>query len=70
MNGQRAVFIGVNATPTGNPLEIVKGVREMLPTIQRGLPPTVEAQVVYDSTGFIDPRSTRSSARWSRRWAS
>lgn len=54
MNGQRAVFIGVNATPTGNPLEIVKGVREILPTIQRGLPPTVEAQVVYDSTRFIE----------------
>ena len=54
MNGQRAVFIGVNATPTGNPLEIVKGVREILPTIQRGLPPTVEAQVVYNSTRFIE----------------
>ena len=54
MNGLRAVFIGVNATPTGNPLEIVKGVRAILPTIQRGLPPTVEAQIVYDSTRFIE----------------
>ncbi len=54
MNGQRAVFIGVNATPTGNPLEIVKGVRDILPTIERGLPPTVEAEVVYDSTRFIE----------------
>ena len=53
MNGESAVFIGVNATPTGNPLNIVAGVREILPTIQRGLPPTVQAQVVYDSTRFI-----------------
>ena len=28
MNGQHAVFIGINATPTGNPLTIVKGVRD------------------------------------------
>ena len=52
MNGESAVFIGVNATPTGNPLNIVAGVREILPTIQRGLPP-MQAQVVYDSTSFI-----------------
>ena len=53
LNGQRRVFIGVNATPTGNPLNIVGGVRELLPEIERGLPPTVQAQVVYDSTRFI-----------------
>src|SRR6266851_4089925 len=28
MNGEHAVFIGVNATPTGNPLSLVKGVRK------------------------------------------
>src|SRR4051794_4487915 len=54
MNGQQAVFIGVNSTPTGNPLDIVAGVRELLPTLQRGLPPTVTMQVVYDSTRFIE----------------
>ncbi len=30
MNGQHAVFIGVQATPTGNPLSLVAGVRELL----------------------------------------
>jgi multidrug efflux pump len=54
MNGQQAVFIGVNSTPTGNPLDIVAGVRELLPTLERGLPPTVTMQVVYDSTRFIE----------------
>ena len=31
MNGQHAVFIGIQATPTGNPLTIVEGVRALLP---------------------------------------
>src|SRR5215211_699786 len=31
MNGQQAIFIGVQATPTGNPLTIVKGVRALMP---------------------------------------
>jgi multidrug efflux pump len=53
MNGQHAVFIGISATPSGNPLTIVKGVRDFLPEIQRNLPPAVEMQVAYDSTKFI-----------------
>ncbi len=54
MNGQHAVFMGINATPTGNPLQIVEGVRALLPTIEAGLPPTVKMHVVYDSTKFIN----------------
>src|SRR6266852_555078 len=53
MNGQHAVFIGVQATPTGNPLSLVAGVRALLPEIQRNLPPSVKMQVAYDSTRFI-----------------
>ena len=53
MNGQQAVFIGVQATPTGNPLTLVKGVRELMPEIERNLPPSVKMQVAYDSTRFI-----------------
>jgi multidrug efflux pump len=53
MNGQHAVFIGVQATPSGNPLSIVEGVRADLPEIQRNLPPAVTMQVAYDSTRFI-----------------
>src|SRR5262249_13321962 len=41
MSGQQAVFIGIKATPTGNPLTIVQDVRALAPTIERGLPPTV-----------------------------
>ena len=53
MNGQHAVFIGIQATPTGNPLSLVKGVRALLPEIERNLPPAVKMQVAYDSTRFI-----------------
>ncbi|MFZ0729045.1 MAG: multidrug efflux RND transporter permease subunit [Methylovirgula sp.] len=52
-NGQHAIFIGVQATPQGNPLAIVKGVRALFPAIQRNLPPTLEMKVAYDSTKFI-----------------
>jgi multidrug efflux pump len=53
MNGQHAVFIGVQATPTGNPLTIVQGVRALMPELQRNLPPSVKMQIAYDSTRFI-----------------
>ena len=53
MNGQHAVFIGIQATPAGNPLTLVKGVRALLPEIQRNLPPSVQMEVAYDSTKFI-----------------
>jgi multidrug efflux pump len=53
MNGQHAVFIGVQATPTGNPLSLVAGVRALLPEIRRNLPPSVKMEVAYDSTKFI-----------------
>jgi multidrug efflux pump len=53
MNGEHAVFIGVQQTPTGNPLSLVKGVRALLPEIERGLPPSLKMSVVYDSTKFI-----------------
>ena len=42
MNGQHAVFIGIQATPAGNPLTLVKGVRALLPEIKRNLPPSVQ----------------------------
>src|SRR5207244_13323029 len=53
MNGQQAVFIGVQATPTGNPMSLVNGVRGLLPEIERNLPASMKMQVAYDSTRFI-----------------
>ena len=53
MNGQHAVFIGVESTPTGNPLNIVEDIRAMAPDLERSLPPTVKMNIAYDSTKFI-----------------
>jgi multidrug efflux pump len=53
LNGQHAIFIGVQATPQGNPLNIVQGVRALFPDIERNLPPSLKMTVAYDSTKFI-----------------
>jgi multidrug efflux pump len=53
MNGQHAVFIGVQTTPTGNPLNVVADIRKMQPDLERSLPPTVKMNIAYDSTKFI-----------------
>src|SRR5215475_6591536 len=52
-NGEHAIFIGVQATPQGNPLTLVKGVRALFPELQRNLPPSMKMKVAYDSTKFI-----------------
>jgi multidrug efflux pump len=52
-SGERAIFIGVDATPQGNPLNIVKGVRALFPELERNLPPSMKMKVAYDSTKFI-----------------
>ncbi|MDA9401036.1 MULTISPECIES: efflux RND transporter permease subunit [unclassified Bradyrhizobium] len=53
MNGEHAVFIGVQASPQGNPLNIVRGVRALFPEMERNLPPSLRMKVAYDSTQFI-----------------
>src|SRR5713226_844450 len=52
-NGEHAIFIGVQATPQGNPLTLVKGVRGLFPELERNLPPSMKMKVAYDSTKFI-----------------
>jgi multidrug efflux pump len=52
-SGERAIFIGVQSTPQGNPLNIVKGVRALFPELERNLPPSLKMKVAYDSTKFI-----------------
>ena len=52
-NGEHAIFIGVQATPQGNPLTLVKGVRALFPELERNLPPSMKMKVAFDSTKFI-----------------
>jgi hydrophobe/amphiphile efflux-1 (HAE1) family protein len=52
-DGLKAVFIGVYATPTANPLTVITDVRKAFPEVQRELPPGLEAAIAYDATNFI-----------------
>jgi multidrug efflux pump len=52
-DGLKAVFIGVYATPTANPLTVITNVRKAFPEIQRELPAGLEATIAYDATNFI-----------------
>ncbi|WP_028021894.1 efflux RND transporter permease subunit [Enterovibrio calviensis] len=49
-NGREAVIVGINATPTANPLDVAAGIRVQFESIKRNLPSTIEAEVLYDST--------------------
>ncbi len=52
-DGLKAVFIGIYATPTANPLTVITDVRKAFPEIQNELPPGLEAAIAYDATNFI-----------------
>jgi multidrug efflux pump len=53
-DGLKAVFIGIYATPTANPLTVIGDVRKSFPDIQRQLPAGIEAAIAYDATKFIN----------------
>ena len=52
-DGLKAVFIGVYATPTANPLTVIDNVRKAFPQLQANLPVGLDAGVAYDATAFI-----------------
>ncbi len=52
-DGLKAVFIGVYATPTANPLSVIDGVRKVFPEVQAELPAGLSASIAWDSTKFI-----------------
>jgi len=59
LNGVPAISVGIIRQATANPLEVSKGVREVMPRVQQDLPPGVLVQVANDNSVFID-RSIRS----------
>ncbi len=52
-DGLKAVFIGVYATPTANPLSVIADVRKAFPSIEAGLPTGMTGAIAYDATEFI-----------------
>src|SRR6478609_1487029 len=53
-SGVNGVFIGVSALPTANAIDVIKGVRAVLPDIQAQLPPGLSGKIVADFTEFIN----------------
>ena len=53
-DGKRAVPLGVVKTATANPLEVSRGIRELLPRITASLPEGMKVDVGFDSTRFIE----------------
>ncbi|PIT77952.1 efflux RND transporter permease subunit [Limnohabitans sp. G3-2] len=54
LNGQPAISAGVIRQATANPLELSKGVREMIPRLKADLPGDMEINVANDNSVFID----------------
>ncbi len=52
--GQKATFMGVWVTPSESTLEVIKRVREAMPSIERSLPAGLQAKIAYDSTKYIE----------------
>lgn len=53
-NGRDAVVLGINATPTANPILIARDILDMLPELKRNMPDTMQLTVLYDSTIAIN----------------
>jgi len=53
-DGARAVAIGVSILPTANAIDVMKGVKALMPDIRSQLPPGMTGEVAVDFTEFID----------------
>ncbi|WP_252272854.1 multidrug efflux RND transporter permease subunit [Pseudomonas subflava] len=52
-DGIPSVYIAIKGTPSANPLDVIKHVREALPEIESQLPPNLKVSIAYDATEFI-----------------
>jgi len=53
-SGKKATFMGIWALPSANTLDVVRQVRELIPTIQKEMPSGMKAEIAYDSTFYIE----------------
>ncbi|MBP8184652.1 MAG: multidrug efflux RND transporter permease subunit, partial [Pseudomonas sp.] len=52
-DGIPSVYIGIKATPSANPLDVIKEVRKVMPQLTEQLPPNLKVAIAYDATKFI-----------------
>lgn len=53
-NGKKAVYIGIQVAPNVNILTVINQVRALFPSIQNQLPQGLNANIVYDTTEFVN----------------
>jgi multidrug efflux pump len=53
-DGKQAVYMGIQVAPSANLLEVIKGVRNVMPDIVHQLPEGLNGRIVYDSTKFVN----------------
>ncbi|WP_312000923.1 MULTISPECIES: efflux RND transporter permease subunit [Bradyrhizobium] len=53
-NGKTAVYLGIQVAPTANLLDVVMGVKAVLPDINANLPNGIASEILYDSTDFVN----------------
>ncbi|WP_428029942.1 efflux RND transporter permease subunit [Ancylobacter sp.] len=53
-DGKSAVYIGIQVAPSANLLNVIEGVKQMLPTIFADLPSGLSGTVLYDATDFVN----------------
>src|SRR5215213_158815 len=58
-DGLKAVFIGVYAAPSANPLTVISDVRAAMPSIQAEMPSGMNTAIAYDATTFIRASITK-----------
>ncbi len=52
-DGIPSVYIGIKASPSANPLDVIKEVRKVMPQLTAQLPPNLKVAIAYDATRFI-----------------
>jgi multidrug efflux pump len=57
-DGERAVYIGIQVAPAANLMDVIAGVRKVMPGIQSQLPRGLDAAIVYDATAFVNSSIT------------
>ncbi|MGI9282912.1 MAG: efflux RND transporter permease subunit [Endozoicomonas sp.] len=53
LNGASNVVLAINSTPSANPLDVAKNVRNLLPDIEKNLPGDLQMSVAYDVSVYI-----------------
>ncbi len=53
-NDQQAIYVGIQVAPAANLLDVIKGVRTLLPELESDLPSGLNSSIIYDSTAFVN----------------